>query len=132
MYQVGAGPDWRLLATQRLPIKFAGRVVFSPDGSLIAIDGLSLLDGDTLAPIARLFNSPGTSLKFSSDGRTLVSVTGSKPGDTREIRPVYRWTVGADELTTQACRMAGRQMTPDEWNRYMGRTGIPYRATCRE
>ena len=40
-----------------------------------------------------------------------------------------RWSLHADDLIETACRLAGRDLTQDEWAKYIG-DSVPYRATC--
>lgn len=130
MYRVAGEGDWELLATERLAAAYAGRVVFSPDGDLVVIDGLFLLDGTTLAPITTLLDGPGSVTRFTADGRSLVTISVPQGTPAGALRAVVRWKLATDELTTTACRIAGRNLTEDEWNRYLGATGQAWRATC--
>lgn len=130
MYAAGGTPRWELVATQQLTIDYAGRVVFSPDGALIAVDGLFLLDGETLQPITTLLAGPGAVTRFTGDGRSLVTVASSGLEGPDEFREVTEWTVSTDVLSTEACRIAGRDLTVDEWRRHMGGSGEAYRRTC--
>ena len=41
---------------------------------------------------------------------------------------IYLARLSLDELITLACQTAGRNLTKEEWRRYMGQ--VPYRATC--
>lgn len=130
MYATGPGDEWELRATETLPKEFAGRVLFSPDGSLVAIDGLFLLDGETLRPIATLLAGPGSVTRFSSDGSSLATIAASGLEGPDDFREVVRWTVSIDELSAEACRIAARDLTIDEWNRYLGTSGEAYRRSC--
>jgi WD40 repeat protein len=60
------------------------------------------------------------SLAFSSDDNMLVSGA--------ELSPIMVWNVGTDWWRAEACRRAGRSLTWNEWQQYMG--DEPYRATC--
>lgn len=40
-----------------------------------------------------------------------------------------RWSLHADDLIETACRLAGRDLTEDEWPKYVG-DSVPYRAAC--
>jgi WD40 repeat protein len=130
MYRVGGTGEWETLATERLPAQYAGRVVFSPDGELVVVDGLFVLDGRTLAPITTLLDGPGAVTRFTSDGDSLVTISVPQGTPQNAQRSVVRWSLSTDELTATACRIAGRNLTRDEWNRYLGSTGAPYRDTC--
>ena len=59
-------------------------------------------------------------LAFSPDSHWLAA--GSS------YNPVRLWNLHLDELITLACRMAGRNWTPEEWARYVG--NIPYQKIC--
>ena len=120
MYAVTTNGEWKVLATQRLLAQYAGRVVFSPDGALVAVDGLFLLDGRSLAPVATLLAGPGSVTRFSADGRSLVTIASDSLDGEDGSREVIRWSVAADDLAAEACRMAGRNLTPDEANRFLG------------
>jgi WD40 repeat protein len=112
---------WTEVANQQLSARdTAGRVVFSPDGEFVAVDGLFLFDGTTLEPVARLVSGTGIGTKFSADNRYLSTIT--------DRGEVLRWDIGVAALVDQACTLAGRNMTPQEWTRYMG--AVPYRETC--
>ena len=39
------------------------------------------------------------------------------------------WSLEPDRLAEAACRLAGRNLTPTEWDAYLGHLG-DYRATC--
>jgi WD40 repeat protein len=57
---------------------------------------------------------------FTSEGRSVVvvSATGS----------AWRWDVDPSDWETRACEMAGRSLTPQEWQEFL--PDRPYHATC--
>ena len=40
-----------------------------------------------------------------------------------------QWSLSDDALTETACRIVRRDLTQDEWAKYIG-DSVPYRATC--
>jgi WD40 repeat protein len=63
-------------------------------------------------------NSAVGPLAFSADGHWLLS------GST----DARLWRVNGEDLSAVACRTAGRNLTPEEWQRYL--PGKPYHQTC--
>ena len=63
-----------------------------------------------------------TSLVFSADGHRLFS------GDLNNSARL--WTLALSDLLPLACRTAGRNLTREEWSRYLG--DRRYDATCRD
>jgi WD40 repeat protein len=97
---------------------FVYSVAFSPDGSLLASAddaGVVILwDTRTRRPTgASLRGHDGSvrTLAFSPDGQTLVS--GGHDG------AVVFWNVDAAEWSRRACEVAGRNLTHDEWLRFV-------------
>ncbi len=101
---------------------------YAPDGSQIAAvrsDRISLWDGHTGAYVASLplpLGSASVSIAYREDSSGLVIA--SPNGST--------WTMDTrtDTWTDRACRMAGRNLTDDEWAQFF--PSRPYRVTCPE
>ena len=107
----------------------AGGVAFSPDGKRLASrgpDGTRIWDVATGAEIGTALPDTGdllpTTYGFAADGRlmsTAVSATSS----------TVLFDLDPDHWLTTACAMVGRNLTQDEWTRYIG-TLDAYRNTC--
>jgi WD40 repeat protein len=85
----------------------------------------NLVPGGIVFPTATLsFDGDGTGLDlnvvqiFSNDGGA---------GFNRSLGT--QWSLSDDALTETACRIVGRDLTEDEWAKYIG-DSVPYRATC--
>ncbi|HEX8221323.1 MAG TPA: caspase family protein [Chloroflexia bacterium] len=112
----------------------AGSATFSRNGKWLAtvsaqgtLHGVRLYDLTTANPGTDpiTFSPPpgmgsGTPT-FSADGRWLIMLP-------RQAESVYLWPLDARELIEQACRTAGRNLTPHEWQQYVG--SGEYRKTC--
>lgn len=102
-------------------------VTFQPDGMLLAVangDGtVSLRDarsGDRIGPFLRDHGEGARRVAFTSDGATLAS-TGL---DGR----VLLWDTDPASWAAQACRIANRNLTTEEWRKYLGERR--YQKTC--
>jgi DNA-binding SARP family transcriptional activator/WD40 repeat protein len=82
-----------------------------------------LWDLTTLQPIGEpLPLSPRTGGYISRDAEGTTAVIGTTDG------VAVVWNVDPEHWESLACMIAGRNLTPAEWDQYV--TGQPYRATC--
>jgi WD40 repeat protein len=102
-------------------------LAFDPEGQILAsgsVNGAIVLwdvaSGLPVTDPVAVHASIVKSLAFSPDGNTLVSA--SLGGD------LVLWDVSPDSWRSQACALAGRNLTPEEWGNFMG--DAPYRETC--
>jgi WD40 repeat protein len=102
-------------------------VVFSPDGSTLAVGGshgtLALWDVASQRPLGNL-PTPGDailSLAFSKDGGTLYTAGEHVAWQEYDIDP--------DRAVLAVCRRAGGPLSRGEWHTYL--PGVSYRRTCR-
>ncbi len=101
---------------------------FSPDSQWLATGGEDQtirLWNPTESTAAPIILRPGTgtndwALKFSLDSNWLVS--GNWDGNVR------LWPLKLEDLSSVACRTAGRNLTLEEWQQFL--PGQPYRPTC--
>jgi WD40 repeat protein/predicted TPR repeat methyltransferase len=122
---------WDLVHDQQLGpnLKFhrdtVSSIAFNPTGLTVAStsgDETFLWDVASRRPLGRLPHGLhfGT-LAFSPNGKQLLLV-GS------EAQRQMLWDVDQDSWQAQACRIANRNLTHDEWLYYLGNE--PYRPTC--
>ena len=101
-------------------------VAFSRDGKILASGGaddrIQLWDVETRELIGAL--SPHQRsvhfITFAPGGETLASVG--------EDDSIILWNLDERDRNREACRLANRNLTPAEWNTYLGNR--PYRKTC--
>jgi WD40 repeat protein len=101
-------------------------IAFSPDGLYIATgsgDGTArVIEVRSGQEVARLQHDDEVSaIAFSPDGRTFA--TGSWDGTAQLI--LYRH----DDMIAHSCNKLQRNLSLDEWNRFVGKE-IPYHVTC--
>jgi hypothetical protein len=112
----------RPVATTGVLVKAKARLRFSNDGGLLLVDGIYVLDGRTLQRLGPRFHHAawnetgigdravdgGTSATFfTADGDYLVA-------QRTDQSEVVRWSIGLDDLRRDACRMAARNLRPEE------------------
>jgi WD40 repeat protein len=119
-------------------------LAFSPNGQYVATGGLDktvrIFNLATGEEIARLFHEATVlAIAFSADGRSVMTAAG-KDTQTREDgnrlmagpleRPfiVMRHLLRQDDLREEACARLTRNLTHEEWTRYIGDES--YRKTC--
>lgn len=115
------------LATPRIVHQgWVNGIAFSPDSSLLVSSGfdggVALFDGKTAALLGTIMtpNQQLVTADFLPDGHT-VAIAAYDDG-------VYHWDTRLAHTIELACRMAGRQLTTDEWRENFG--DRPYRKTC--
>jgi WD40 repeat protein len=109
--------------------KDVARLAFSPDGSLLAV-GLNsfrfwLYDAATGQIFGRFFkehDATVTGFAFAPDGQTLYSASRDQTVVVHDLRP--------EAWVERSCRFANRDLTEEEWARYIG--GGQIRRTCTE
>ncbi len=101
-------------------------LAYSPDSSLLVSSGydgtVSLFDGETAALLGKV-STPNHLLvtaDFRPDGHTVVI------GSYEEA--VYLWDTRLEHTIETACRMAGRDLTAEEWREHFG--SRPFQKTC--
>jgi WD40 repeat protein len=128
---------WNVKKVDTKPTELLGhisgitRIRFSPDGGTIATSSLD--KSIRLWNYRKLEEQPIViqsghdkwiySLVFNSDGTKLI--TGSADNS------IKIWTTRADILADKICKTAKRNMTTEEWNKYVG-TDITYEETCKQ
>lgn len=132
--------DWvhgYLAAPLELP---AGRVVtpddFRPGATEVTEFGRSVTSSRftvvVLTPPS--WTTPGPGSASSWPGSRTGGIAGFDPGSTTlasigDDGAVLLWDVDVDSWRARACRLAKRNLTRSEWDRYVG-AGTAYRRTC--
>ncbi len=105
----------------------AGTVDMSPDGSTVVgadeSGDVLLWDVQTGTTIGDPFPGPGTewvAALFTPDGHRVFVVSETGSG--------WVWDVDSSDWESQSCRIAGRSLTQQEWEKFL--PDRPYHATC--
>jgi len=116
--------------------QFAQQVEWTPDGRTVVTSGadgqVSLYDPER--DLVRAVPLPGSADVEVSSNNLWQGFTHLVPGTSNEIvalsgeRPGHRYPMNPSVWLTQACAIAGRDLTEDEWARYL--PNQPYRRTC--
>ena len=131
---------WSLTGRKPIGIKLEDKarmaitsLAISPDATTLAVGSQNSRDGSVKLALWNLQEQRRladallghmdriTSLAFSADSRLLAS--GGADGY------VFLWDGRYDKLLARACTIANRNMTLEEWERYIGRE-VTYRKTC--
>jgi len=83
---------------------------------------VQLWDAVTLAPIGQPLPQPYGAYSIARDLDGTTAVVGTAKGG------ATIWDVNIEHWAATACRIAGRNLTQTEWDRYL--PGQPYRSTC--
>ncbi|MCY1138278.1 TIR domain-containing protein [Actinoplanes sp. Pm04-4] len=120
----------RVGAPLTLPGSQVAAIALSPDGSTVAAQGYNsavvLWDVRRRTPLGIPLQQSGTgALTFTSDGATLVSAAccfGISDA-------LVFWDLSPASWTALACERAGRNLSQEEWDAFVGEAW-PYRRTC--
>jgi len=105
-------------------------VSFSPDGKYFATaskDSTVLVWETTNGkkPVETIrHEEPVTAVAFSSDGNHLATTSG------KTARVLLFWRQQEQKLIEDACAHLTENLTPKEWNQYVG-DNVPYHKTCK-
>ena len=114
--------DWISRPTSAHPFR-GWQSAWSADGSMVATAAEGAVghwDGRTGEFLGSTYLDTEGDVAFSPDGRTIL-VAG-------EDGRLLRWSLSVDGWTAAACRLAGRDLTREEWRGHLGER--PYSPVC--
>lgn len=124
---------WDVAHRRSIGIPLTGRggtftaLAFSPDAKLLATGASNgavvLWDVAARQPLGRPLDSMGEDIKslaFRPDGRALAALADQR---------LVVWDLDETSWRALACRLANRNLTQEEWNRFFG-PAVAYRETC--
>jgi DNA-binding SARP family transcriptional activator/WD40 repeat protein len=114
--------EWITAPTNAHPFR-GWRSTWSADGSKVATTAGGAVghwDGRTGEFLGSALLDTDGDVAFSADGRTILVA-----GDDGRL---LRWSISVDRWVDAACRLAGRELTREEWRSYLG--DRPYESVC--
>jgi WD40 repeat protein len=100
-------------------------IAFSPDGEYLLSSSqdktIRVWDAESGEELSRLSGIGATTVSFSPDGNYVYA------GDYYENVHVWQWD--PDALIAEACSSVDRNLTREEWRKYIG-DALPYQAVC--
>ena len=109
-------------------------VAFSPDGQQVVSGGRdttvrlwNVKTGKTIGRAWQGHSAAVYSVAFSLDGKQVVSSSSNDPGNNWD-NMILIWDVDEESWKERLCRIAGRNFTQEEWQRYLN--DRPYERTC--
>jgi hypothetical protein len=113
-----------------------GPLALSPDGKIVAgvrpvSHAVSLFDAETATPIGSPIPAAGRGEVVYADKQMHVGMGSSYLIGYGVDGHMTAWDLDPDDWQVLVCHAAGRNLTLEEWNQYLG-PDEPYRATCPE
>ena len=120
--------DLTRLGTVPISLGFVSETYVSADGNEMLLKGagaraIALYDPDSDRPLGDAMEQRGVGRASLARDGTAFAVSGREG--------VILWTLDEDQQRAAACRIAGRELTPQEWATYLGDTG-PQHPICAD